>query len=169
MNPPNNTRALRIITALINISLLLHTQPDTMILGLITMVPKKDENGNPTSTADKMRPITVLPALLRLTNRLLSIRIQAILNRNPSYLHSAQRVFTWNGSTDQSIDTFLDVIEDHAMKTDHQARCSPLFVASYDQRKAYDSVQPYTVRASLERSNFSEQFILYVLWDGEHA
>jgi hypothetical protein len=104
-----------------------------------------------------MRPITVLPAIARITNRLLSERIQRILNSNPGYLHRSQRGFIWDGATDQSIDALLEA---------HNLGISPapdLLVASYDQRKAYDSVQPYTVRASLERLNFPEPFIQYVL------
>ena len=39
----------------------------------------------------------------------------------------------------------------------------PLFVLSYDQGKAYDSVQRYTVRATLERFNMPESFIKWIL------
>ena len=37
-----------------------------------------------------------------------------------------------------------------------------LFVVSYDQEKAYDSVQAYTIKASLERFNLPEDFIRFV-------
>ena len=38
-----------------------------------------------------------------------------------------------------------------------------LFLLAYDQVKAYDTVQAYTIRASLERFNLPEPFITYVL------
>ena len=34
---------------------------------------------------------------------------------------------------------------------------------SYDQEKAYDSVQAYTIKASLERFNMPEKMITYIL------
>ena len=40
---------------------------------------------------------------------------------------------------------------------------------AYDQVKAYDCVQMYTIRASLERFNFPELFIGYVLSNLENA
>ena len=38
-----------------------------------------------------------------------------------------------------------------------------LFLLAYDQVKAYDSVQAYTIQASLERFNLPAEFISYVL------
>ena len=40
---------------------------------------------------------------------------------------------------------------------------------AYDQVKAYDSVQAYTIRASLERFNLPERFVTYVLANLENA
>jgi hypothetical protein len=62
--------------------------------------------------------------------------------------------------TSQCINIALNVFEDFKEKQKTGGR---LFVLAYDQVKAYDSVQSYTIRASLERFNFPEAFITYVL------
>src|ERR1044072_6846658 len=38
-----------------------------------------------------------------------------------------------------------------------------LYVVSYDQEKAYDSVQAFTIKASLERFNMPDKLITYIL------
>ena len=42
-------------------------------------------------------------------------------------------------------------------------------MVSYDQVKAYDCVQSYSIKASLERFNLPEKFISYVLSNLENA
>ena len=44
-----------------------------------------------------------------------------------------------------------------------------LFLISYDQKKAYDSVQFYTIRAALIRLNLPEEFINFVMFTLENA
>ena len=44
-----------------------------------------------------------------------------------------------------------------------------MFLLAYDQVKAYDSVQGYTIKASLERFNLPDAFITYVLSNLEDA
>ena len=106
-----------------------------------------------------MRPITVLPALLRVTNRAIATKMQEALLLNPKLLHGAQRAFLRDGSVGECLDVVLDVIEDCKTRSDER----PLLVASYDQKKAYDSVQGYTIRASMERLCLPERLIQYVL------
>jgi hypothetical protein len=53
----------------------------------------------------------------------------------------------------------LNVFEDFAEKQ----KGTKLFAISYDQQRAYDSVQAFTIKASLERFNMPELFISYVL------
>src|ERR1700712_4044770 len=60
----------------------------------------------------------------------------------------------------QCINTALNVFEDFK---DKKEKGKQLFVISYDQEKAYDSVQAYTIKASLERFNMPEHFIQFVL------
>ena len=62
----------------------------------------------------------------------------------------------------QCINVALNVLEDFKEKKKAHPK-SKLFLVAYDQVKAYDSVQAYTIRASLERFNFPEPFVEYVL------
>ena len=59
------------------------------------------------------------------------------------------------------------VLEDFQRK--RRRSLSQLFLLAYDQVKAYDSVQAYTITASLERFNLPEKFICYVLSNLENA
>jgi ribonuclease HI len=90
------------------------------------------------------------------------------------FLEQAQRGFIRNGGIDQCIDVLLDVIEDNAMRR-RSARRRPraeqpdLYVLSYDQRKAFDSVQQYSIRASLERFNFPQKAVDFICSSLEDA
>ena len=90
-----------------------------------------------------------------------------IILENPKVLNKAQRAFLRDGSTSQCITTALNILEDFHRK--RKATKSRLFLLAYDQVKAYDSVQAYTIRASLERFNLPEKFISYVLSNLEDA
>src|SRR5579872_5731919 len=65
----------------------------------------------------------------------------------------------------QYISTALNVFEDARERKDNK----DLYVVSYDQERAYDSVQAYTIRASLDRFNMPEKFIDYILSGLENA
>ena len=53
----------------------------------------------------------------------------------------------------------LNIFEDSFERKDKEE----LYVVSYDQEKAYDSVQSYTIKSSLERFNMPEKVIMYIL------
>ena len=95
-------------------------------------------------------------------SRVLAGRIQEQLLLHPDLVHAAQRGFLRDGGVDQCVDTVLDVIEDWRQRNGND-RSLRLLLMSYDQAKAYDSVQGYSIRASLERFNMPESFISYVL------
>lgn len=120
------------------------------------MVPKPQPDGSASSSADKMQPITVLSTLLRITSRILNARIIRILLNNPGILDPSQRAFIKNGGIEQCIDLMLDTFEDALEAKKDLASCK------YDQVKAYDSVQMYSVRAALRSLDFPEEFIQYV-------
>ena len=90
-----------------------------------------------------------------------------IILENPQVMNNAQRAFLKDGSTSQCITTALNVLEDFQRK--RKKTLSQLFLLAYDQVKAYDSVQAYTIRASLERFNLPESFISYALSNLENA
>jgi hypothetical protein len=74
----------------------------------------------------------------------------------------SQRAFLKDGSTSQCLHTALNVLEDFKESNKRKPK-SQLFMLAYDQSKAFDSVQAYTIQASLERFNLPKPFIDYVL------
>jgi hypothetical protein len=164
---PEDSWCLKVVVRLIGDSLELGEVPEVMKLGWITMVPKVKPDGSFQCKASAMRPITVLPELGKIASRLLASRINGVLVRHPSLLSEAQRGFINDGSIDQCSDVLLDVIEDWRQRVEGRHRRSGdrenLYVVSYDQAKAYDSVQAYTVRASLERLGMPELLVSYVM------
>jgi hypothetical protein len=133
--------------------------------GLIVMVPKGSIDGPP--DVSEMRPITLLSEIGKVPGRILTARISATLCDKPRLLNISQRAFLRNGDVSQCIATILDVFEDHLAKRARNPG-SQLFCVSYDLSKAYDSVQEYSIRASLERFEFPPEIVDYVcssLWD----
>jgi hypothetical protein len=132
------------------------------------MIPKP---GKPTDDVANMRPITLLPELGKLTSRILANRLSATLHRKPHLLHAAQRAYLRDGDSKQCISTLLDLIEDYSDRTTREGDdlATDLVVTSYDIRKAFDSVQKFTIRASCERLNLPEQFIRFVIASLEDA
>ena len=157
------TSCLRIITALVNLGLKLKYVPPELKHGIITLVPKANDDGTSSREPQNMRPITVLPELGKLTSRILAHRLGNVLLTN-AILSDAQRGFLRDGCVDQCIDAVLDSIEDWKSREKKAGKWSkPLYVLALDQSKAYDSVQQYTIRASMERFNLPESFIQFVL------
>lgn len=160
-----NNQAIMILTELVNLSYDTMYCPRPLKKGKIVLLPKPGQNHSSEEEieqpANKMRPITILPELGKLPTRILAARISKVICNNPHLLHEAQRGFIKNGNVSQCISLTLDIIEDyHETKKDNGGE---LYMISYDQRKAYDSVQHYSIRASLERLNFPLQFIEYVM------
>ena len=116
--------------------------------GLIVMVPKGPIDGPP--DVSEMRPITLLSEIGKIPARILGARISVALCAQPELLNISQRAFLRNGDVSQCIGTLLDVFEDHQAEQARDPRAQ-LFCVSYDLSNAYDSVQEYSIRASLER------------------
>ena len=161
----DDSPCLRVLTRLIGMCMSLGVQPDALKHGWITMVPKVKPDGSFCCSADGMRPITLLPEVGKIASRILAKRIGDIFVQQPRLLCEAQRGFLADGSVLQCADSLIDVVEDWKQKRRDLGadKAGPLYVLSYDQSKAYDSVQAFTIRASLERFNFPEIFIKYVL------
>jgi len=156
---------LDIVTSVNNACLEIGVVPPVLKMGWITMVPKVKPDGSFACTAENMRPITVLPELGKVTSRLLARRIGEVLVRRPELLAESQRGFLRDGSVGQCTDALVDVVEDwRQSRQDGRARRRrpDLYLVSYDQAKAYDSVQEYTIRASMERFNMPESLISLV-------
>ena len=146
MTPP----IIEVITKLTNDSFRLGHVPKHAKDGLIRMIPKGGDAGVIVNDVGCMRPITLLSELGKVASRILADRIATVFANVPSLLHPSQRAFQRNGDTGQCVDMALDVLEDH-----HQQKpSSGLYCISYDQAKAYDSVQQYSIRCTLERFGF---------------
>ena len=128
---------------------------------IISMIPKRKPDGSYTSKVEDMRPISVMQEFAKITSKVLANRLGNTLLECPNILNRAQRAFLRNGCINQCIQTALNVFEDfrERQKLDNKAQ---LYVVAYDQQKAYDCVQKYTIRASLERFNLPDNFIRYV-------
>ena len=124
---------------------------------VITMIPKRKEDGSWTEKVRDMRPISVLQEFGKIAAKILAERWGKILLEHPQILNNAQRAFIKDGCVQQCISTALNIFEDFQERKDNKE----LYVVSYDQEKAYD--QTYTIRVSLERFNMPEKLITYVL------
>jgi hypothetical protein len=91
-----------------------------------------------------------------MTSRVLAERMAVVFANVPTLLHPTQRAFQRNGDTGQCVDMALDVIEDY---WDTKSKHSHLYCMSYDQAKAYDSVQLYSIAASLRRFGMPEKAV----------
>ena len=131
---------------------------------VITMIPKRKDDGSWTDKVKDMRPISVLQEFGKIAAKILAERWGQVLLEHPQILNSAQRAFIKDGCVQQCISAALNIFEDALERKDQE-----LFVISYDQEKAYDSVQAYTIKASLERFNMPEKLITYILSRLENA
>ena len=159
---------LEILTHLINTSLRYGKTLKSWRKAIISMVPKRKDDGSLTTKIGEMRPISVLQEFGKISAKLLSNRLGKILLQHPRLLNPAQRAFLKDGCTAQCISTLINVLEDFQLKKKND-KSATLFLLAYDQVKAYDSVQAYTIKASLERFNLPPDFISYVLSNLEEA
>lgn len=147
---------LKALTFLINFSLRAGTPLPSWKHAVITLIPKVRADGSRTEAVEDLRPISVLPEISKICSRVLASRIGCILRENPKIITDSQRGFLKDGNVMQCINAVLDVFEDAKQNK------NDLYVVAYDIEKAYDSVQLYTILASLERFNLPESFIKFV-------
>lgn len=124
---------------------------------IITLIPKEGADG-----VEDFRPISVLPEISKICSRILTNRL-GIMLQNSSVLNEAQRGFLRDGGVMQCLNVLIDVFED-AKENKRE-----LFCVSYDIEKAYDSIQLYSIVASLERFNLPSGFISFVKQGLENA
>ena len=153
---PNNPTLL-ILTALANTCLVNRVCPPTLKEGIIVMIPKP---GKPPGEIANMRPITLLPELGKLLSRILANRITTILHHHPYILNDAQRAYLVDGSTRQCIAALFDVCEDHWSR---KRADNDLVIVSYDVRKAFDTVQRFSILAACDRLGIPRAFTEYVI------
>ena len=149
---------IRILTHLTNESFRLGHVPAHAKDGLIRMIPKHAGSGAVVTDVALMRPITLLSELGKISSRVLADRVSTVFANHPSLLHPSQRAFLRNGDTGQCVDMAVDVMEDH--RKTRKEECE-LFCLSYDQAKAFDSVQEYTIRCTLQRFGFPPEAVSF--------
>jgi len=98
---------LEILTYLINISFRNGQTIKSWRKAIISMIPKRKDDGSFTSKISEMRPISVLQEFGKISAKLLSDRLGKILLRHPHLLNSAQRAFLKDGCTAQCINSLL--------------------------------------------------------------
>jgi Reverse transcriptase (RNA-dependent DNA polymerase) len=153
---------LSLLLSLINVSFESGSTLTSWRKAIVSMIPKRKEDGSLTSLIGEMRPISVLQEFGKIASKILANRMGEILLKQPGLMTRAQRAFLKDGSTTQCLNTALNILEDFQVKRKKNKK-SQLFMLAYDQVKAYDCVQAYTIRVSLERFNLPERFIDYVL------
>ena len=98
--------ALEILTALVNTSLRLGVTLPSWRKAIISMIPKRKDDGTFTSLINEMRPISVLQEFGKISAKLLSNRLGEILLVHPEILNPAQRVFLRDGCTSHVLEDF---------------------------------------------------------------
>jgi hypothetical protein len=162
------TPLLSILVILLNVAFEHGVTLPSWRKAIVSMIPKRREDGSFTDRISEMRPISVMQEFGKIASKALANRLGDILLQEPKLLTRAQRAFLKDGCTSQCIDIVLNILEDFHEKR-RQNPQNRLFMIAYDMVKAYDSVQAYSIRASLERFNLPEAFIQYVLSNLEDA
>lgn len=127
----------------------------------IVMIEKKAGETTLENLDKDLRPISIINEYAKLICKILANRLSRLLLEH-DVLEPAQRAFLKNGSTHQCISTLINILEDAKQKRLRDPMVQ-FFMVAYDQKKAYDSVQKYSIRASLERFNLPEKFIVFIL------
>ena len=153
--PTKPTDNALFLEAYINAILRTSIMPPSQKKGIISLHPKPGKNPN---HALNRRPITLLNELGKLPFKILAQRLTKILHLNPNILNPQQRAYLKNGSTKQCIEALVDITKEIL-----QAPNSNLIITTYDVRKAFDSIQHYSIEATLNRFNFPHPFINLVL------
>src|SRR6185437_6853165 len=90
---------LEILTFIINIALCQGKTLKSWRKAIISMIPKRKDDGSLTNKISEMRPISVLQEFGKIAAKILSNRLGNILLKNPGLLNPAQRAFLKDGCT----------------------------------------------------------------------
>jgi hypothetical protein len=134
--------------------------PEKWKLYYISSIEKKVGKITVNSMNDQLRPISITHEYAKLLSKILANRLNDVLMKC-NILTAAQRAFIKNGSTHECITTLINILED-ALHKRRNNKDSTLYLVSYDMRKAYDRIQFFSIRPTLERFNMPENFIKYI-------
>ena len=96
-----------LLVAFVSAAIKVGEYPQTLKEAWVTAIPK--DKADPS----KVRPISVMPELLKIISRTISGRIRRALVAHPQILAKAQRAGIADGDFYQATDVILDVIEDY--------------------------------------------------------
>src|ERR1700722_5177393 len=113
---------LLLLTELINVSLTSGQTPLSWRKAIISMIPKKKEDGSVSKEVKDMRPISVLQEFGKIASKILAVRLGKILLQNPEVMTPSQRAFLKDGSISQCLSIALNVLEDFKEKNKANGR-----------------------------------------------
>lgn len=122
--------------------------PPAMCEGLVTLIPKTNP---PSEDPAEYRPITLLPAILRLMFRVLDLKIRRHVHSSTNPFPYEQGGFLPDRST--HLQTFLLLLMRDYARSTKPPKEQPLFVAFLDIEKAFDKIDHNELLDILRRSN----------------
>ena len=138
---------MNVLTGVMNLLLLCGRLPRRLLESRTTLIPKKDG----ASTPGDFRPITVSSVLTRAYHKVLANRLTKSVN-----FDRRQRAFLPIDGTAESIFD-LDMILRY-----HRQNFKPLYMASIDVAKAFDSVTHNTIRDTLTTKGITSHLVEYI-------
>lgn len=141
------------LTLLFNTILKEEQFPQEMLHNIVVPIPKKDQDSRvPANT----RGISLMPCDMRIMCAILARRMSAMFAEH-QVLDEAQFGFMRGRGTQGSLLVLRSALEDANQW--HR----PLCISSLDFAKAYDSVQPWLLRAALQRLRAPDKFVNLIL------
>ena len=138
---------LEIITRIFNLFLLCGRLPQHLLKAKTTLIPKKDGAHDPSH----YRPITVASVMTRAFHKVLATRLTNLVALDPR-----QKAFLPKDGCAENIFN-LDLILKY-----HRQQFKPLYTASMDIAKAFDSVSHITIHETLRVKGVPNEMISYV-------
>lgn len=139
---------LGVITRVFNIFLLCGKVPTHLLKSKTTLIPKKDGAKGP----EDFRPITVSSVLTRTFHKILAGRMTKAIK-----FDERQKAFLPKDGCAENIFN-LDVILRY-----HRQHFKPMYIASMDIAKAFDSVSHKTIRDTIEIMGLPDPMIEYIM------
>ena len=103
---------LRMLLLLINVAFESGKTLESWRKAVVSMIPKRKEDGSLTTLIGEMRPISVLQEFGKIASKILANRLGEVMLKQPSLMTRAQRAFLKDGSTTQCLNTALNILED---------------------------------------------------------
>lgn len=145
---------LGILTRILNLFLMCGKLPKHLLESKTVMIPKKDGASEP----GEFRPITVSSVITRTFHKALARRLMQLVK-----LDSRQKAFVpVDGCAENTFK--LDLILKY-----HRQHFKPLYLASVDIAKAFDSVTHQTIHDTLVTKGLPNAMIEYIMYVYEHS